>query len=116
MLNNNIVLEKRKNLLSYEKKVPLPNFTIIDDIDYSIKRFRDFFIELGFEKFWTVHNRKLAFYVKFFVAKEWKFVMNKILFTRFSDNIRKLLPNISFAELASRNIIEVENIIKETEG
>lgn len=115
MLNNNIVLEKRKNLLSNEKKVPLPDFTIMDDIDYSIKRFRDFLTELGFEDFWIIYNRKIEFYIKFFVAKEWKFVMNKILFTRFSDNIQKRLPNISFTELASRNIIEVKNIIKETE-
>lgn len=114
MLTNNIILEKQKNLLSNEKKVPLPDFTIMDDIDYSIRCFHDAFIELGFENFWCIHNKKIEFYIKFFVAKEWKFVMNKILFTRFTDSILKQLPNSSFSKLASMNIIEVMNQIKET--
>lgn len=115
MLNNNIVLEKRKNLLSGEKIVPLPDFSITSDIDYCIMRFSDFFISLGLEEFLITHKKKIEFYIKFFVAKEWKFVMNKILFTRFSDNIRKQLPNISFTELALKNIIEIKNLVKEIE-
>lgn len=113
MLDNNILLEKQKNLLSFECLAPIPEFTIIMDISYCIKRFYNTLKTLGYEKFWIIHKERLIFYIKFFVAKEWKFVMNKILFTRFSDYVRRRLPDISFANLSSYNFFEVEKLMGE---
>lgn len=115
MLNNNILLEKRKNLLSTERIVPLPDFTIEDDIEYCIIRFSHILINLGIEDMWKKNKNRIEFYIKFFVAKEWKFVMNKLLFTRFSNYIRKIIPNVSFTELASKDIDEVKKMIKEVQ-
>ncbi len=114
MLDNNILLEKRKSLLSTEMLTPIPEFSINFDIDYCIMRFYNFLVDLGYEKFWIIHEAQIKFYITFFVAKEWKFVMNKILFTRFSDSIQKALPDISFAELSLKNIFDVKEMIKET--
>lgn len=114
MLNNNILLEKQKRLLSTEMLTPIPKFSINFDIDYCIMRFYNFLVDLGYEKFWIINEDQIKFYITFFVAKEWKFVMNKILFTRFSDSIQKLLPDISFAELSLKNIYDVKEMIKET--
>lgn len=115
MLNNNILLEKRKSLLSTEKLAPLPGFSIIDDINYCIKHFSNTLINLGFEDFWINNKSRIEFYIKFFVAKEWKFVMNKLLFTRFSNYIQKTIPNVSFAELALKDIAEVIKMIEEVQ-
>jgi hypothetical protein len=49
----------------------------------------------------------------FFIAKEWKFVMNKVLFTRFANNLRNLIPNIAFEELALKIINEVIDLLEE---
>jgi len=115
MLNNNILLEKRKNLLSTEKLAPLPDFSIVDDINYCIIRFSNTLINLGFEDFWNNNKDRIKFYINFFVAKEWKFVMNKMLFTRFSNYIQKTIPNVSFTELALKDIAEVIKMIKEVQ-
>lgn len=116
MLNNNILLEKRKSLLSTEKLAPLPDFSITDDIDYCIKHFSNILKNLGFEDFWKNNKNRIEFYIIFFVAKEWKFVMNKMLFTRFSNCIQKTIPNVSFNELALKDIAEVIKMIKEVQN
>lgn len=116
MLNNNILLEKRKSLLSTEKIAPLPYFSITEDINYCIKHFSNILINLGFEDFCKNNKNRIEFYINFFVAKEWKFVMNKMLFTRFSNYIQKAIPNVSFTELALKDIAEVIKIIKEVQN
>lgn len=111
MLNDKILLEKRKSLLSTEPLVPLPPFSVHNDINYCISRFSNKIKNLGFEHFWYSHRKRIIFYIKFFVAKEWKFVLNKLLFTRFSNYVRNELPNFSFDELSSKSIADVQRMI-----
>jgi len=113
MLENDVILEKRKNLLSNEAIVILPQFTIKSDIEYCENRFRHYLIRQGFEHLWNSKKEVLKFYIAFFVAKEWKFVMNKILFTRFSQCIQELFPDVPFSEFESKDISEIVNLANE---
>lgn len=113
MADNNIILEKRKNLLSYEEVVSLPQYSILYDINYCIKRFSDFLVKSDYSDFLKKFTSKITFYIQFFVAKEWKFVINKILFTRFSDMLRCELPQYTFSEFAIMSIQDVIGLLKE---
>ena len=113
MFNNDIILEKKKSLLSNEKVSPIPPFTIKNDIVYCINRFSNLMETLKTESLWNTHREKFLFYINFFVTKEWKFVINKLLFTRFSDYIKKSLPNESFESIAKKSIFEIQKTVKE---
>ena len=103
MLNNNIVLVKKKNLLSTEKIVPLPDFNIPDDISYSRSKLFYHMKGLGIENDFIEYT----FYSDFFVAKEWKFVLNKILFTRFSDMLKRKFNDKELTEIAFMDVKEL---------
>ena len=113
MADNNIVLEKKKNLLSYENVVSLPQYSILYDINYCIKRFSDFLIKNNYSDFLKKFKSEITFYIQFFVAKEWKFIINKILFTRFSKMLRCELPQYTFSEFAMMSIQDIINLLKE---
>lgn len=97
MLDSELLLRKRKKLLSNEKEVPMPDFSISEDIDISLAKFITYIESLGKDSVVAQHYKYVEFYIKFFVAKEWKFIINKILFTRFSQKCQ-LLP-LSFGQL-----------------
>lgn len=97
MLDSGLILRKRKKLLSNEKEVPLPDFSISEDIDISLEKFITYIESIGKDSVVDQHYKYVEFYIKFFVAKEWKFIINKILFTRFSQKCQ-LLP-LSFGQL-----------------
>lgn len=97
MLDSELILRKRKKLLSNEKEVPLPDFSISEDIGISLEKFITYIESLGKDSVVAQYYKYVEFYIKFFVAKEWKFIINKILFTRFSQKCQ-LLP-LSFGQL-----------------
>ena len=97
MLDSGLILRKRKKLLSNEKEVPLPDFSISEDIGISLEKFITYIESIGKDSVVAQHYKYVEFYIKFFVAKEWKFIINKILFTRFSQKCQ-LLP-LSFGQL-----------------
>jgi hypothetical protein len=107
ILEKNLILVKRKDLLSDEPKTPLPNFSIMDDINITTKRIKQYLVEKGENELYDNNIQIFEFYIKFFIAKEWKFIMNKILFTRFSDWLKnKLFENkLEFISKTSIDII-----------
>lgn len=113
MLEEKLVLVKRKNLLSDESIVPLPNFSIMDDIKITTERIKQYLIKKGKGDFFNENAQALEFYIRFFVAKEWKFVMNKILFTRFSNFLKDKSFDDKFDVLSEKDINHVINIMED---
>jgi len=113
ILSNNLVLKKRKKLLSLDELVPIPDFSIVTDIDYCMNRYYNAFVNLGKEDLWMKYKNIIEYYINFFVAKEWKFITNKLLFTRFSNYLREIIPNVSFSELSLMDIAEVKKMVDE---
>ena len=102
MLNNKVPLVKKKSLLSNEDIVPLPEFNIIEDIRDSSQKVESFFQRIGAFQFYLNNTNEINFYKDIddpkkikdmFIAKEWKFVMVKILFSRFSNTMKQLFDS-----------------------
>lgn len=90
MLENELKLEKGKSLFSNEPLTPIPDFTIYDDINKKQSDIFNFLKRENKESFYQRYEDKIKYWVKVFVTKEWKFVINKILFSRCSKLIREL--------------------------
>ena len=111
MLSENISLLKSKNFLSDEKVVPVPPFTIYTDIEETVTTFKEYLSKKGYDEFWNHHRRQLIFYNKCFVAKEWKFVMIKMISTRFSLMLKEKLPEMPFDKIADMHVDELETLL-----
>ena len=112
MLSENLLLIKIKNFLSDEPIVPIPPFTIYSDIEETIRLFKEYLCDLGFGECWNHNYEQIVFYNKCFVAKEWKFVMIKMLSTRFSSMIREQLPETSIDDISNMNIEELNKLLE----
>lgn len=93
MLDQSLVLEKNKSLFSCEPLTPIPDFTIYDDIIRKEREIYNFFKESEKLSFCEKNKDRIDYWIKVFVVKEWKFVINKILFTRCGNKIREICMN-----------------------
>lgn len=103
MLKNRILLEKRKSLLSDENIVPLPKFNIMEDITESRQKLENFFQQANSLQLFKNNSRELLFYKDMFVAKEWKFVMVKVLFSRFSNVMKMLFDSCQIESISNHD-------------
>ncbi|NBJ00310.1 hypothetical protein D3Z62_09120 [Lachnospiraceae bacterium] len=93
MLMHSLTLEKHKSLYASEPLTPVPNFSIYDDIKKKEKDIYNYFEKSGKLVFYEQNRKKIQYWIKVFVVKEWKFVINKILFTRCGKKIREFCAN-----------------------
>lgn len=112
MLKHSLIIEKHKSLFTNEPIVPIPEFSIYDDIRMKKESIFQFFKQHGKSNFYHNYKTQVDYWLKVFVTKEWKFVLNKILFTRCACMIREFCKkkNIAFQQLQNRTIDSVLNI------
>ena len=113
MLAENLLLIKSKNFLSDEEIVPVPPFTIYTDIDETIQLFKEYLTEVGYENCWQQNHNQIVFYNKCFVAKEWKFVMIKMLSTRFSKMVKEKVSSRTIDEICNMDIVELAKLLEQ---
>lgn len=113
MLNQSLILEKNKSLFANEPIVPIPEFSIYDDIRKKKENIRHFFKKNGKLPFYQEHKMQMDYWIKVFVTKEWKFVLNKILFTRCAHILRKFCDekSISLQQIQNKTMDSVVNTV-----
>lgn len=110
MLNQSLALEKHKSLYANEPLTPVPDFSIYDDIKKKEREIRLFFAQCQQENYYERNKKIINYWLKVFVVKEWKFVVNKILFTRCGKEIRAYcVDNIPLNKLKN---MKVETLFK----
>lgn len=111
MMEEHILLIKKKDFLSDEKRIPCPPFTIYEDIEYTTYQFKKYLYEKGTQDFYRRFTKQILFYNRVLVAKEWKFVMIKLLSTRFSEMLKEQLPFVSFDTISGMTIYDVKKML-----
>lgn len=113
MMDQSLALEKNKSLFACEPLTPIPDFTIYDDIVKKESDIYDFFKESDKLPFYKKNKERIDYWIKVFIVKEWKFVINKILFTRCGSKIHEICMNYrwSLKEIQSMDIGKVLKIV-----
>lgn len=89
MLNLGYPLEKNKDLFSAEPVTPIPELCIYADTAHKQQAVQEWFVQHDFSKQYFEKQKQIAYWVNVFVVKEWKFLVNKLLFTRMSAIMRR---------------------------
>ena len=107
MLMHSLTLEKNKSLFACEPVTPIPDFSIYEDIKKKEEDIYKFFERSGKLVFLQKNRERIQYWIKVFVVKEWKFVINKILFTRCGNKIQELCKSHSLS------LVQVQNMTDE---
>ncbi len=111
MLMHSLALEKNKSLFACEPLTPIPDFSIYDDIKKKEEDIYLFFERSGELTFYKNNSKRIQYWVKVFVTKEWKFVINKILFTRCGSKIREFCVDHKWSLNQIQNMM-VEKVLE----
>jgi len=88
LADKRIALRNKKDLFEVTSIAPMPPFTLLEDLQKTAQQLRGLMEDMPAIGMGT--RRFLEYAVDTFVVKEWKFVMNKLIFTRFSRVARGL--------------------------
>jgi hypothetical protein len=95
-VSQNLLLKNSKDLFSETRIVPLPEFSIDDDLESNKPVVAMLMNRLKTNSSGSLNyetRRYLQYAADVFVLKEWKFVVNKLLFTRFGWAANSILTN-----------------------
>ena len=111
-IEDNTLINK-KVFLQDEPVAKIPCFTVLDDVNDSIKRVKSAFLDLQLEEYYTNNEKWLKLHSIIFVLKEWKFVIYKIIFTHIKVIIENkgILVNIDKEKIASMTKEEVAELL-----
>jgi len=112
MLEQTRAIQKSKNILTNELPIALPDFSIYEDIEITTNCFFKYLLELGYSSFSKAFRKELEYYIRFFVTKEWKFVLVKAISTRFSAKVRSFGLEKSLDEIAQMELDQLTDLIK----
>ncbi len=106
IVENSDQINNSKKFLIEETIVPLPCFSIKDDIGEAKCKVKRYFEKLGMSEWYIQENNSIRSVIELFVLKEWKFIMYKLLTSRcyYYFSSRK---NVDMKIIAERTYDEV---------
>lgn len=102
MLENRLTPPKRKDLAARQPVFPVPPFGPFVDVGVTTLRVHKVLSRRASSR--HLDREYTEYYCKLFVAKEWKFIMNAMLFSRFSALLWKTMENSASAVSEATNL------------
>lgn len=95
-------LEKNKDLFSAEPITPIPEFSVYFDVAHKQQAVKAWFAQHDLLEQYFEKKEEIEYWVRVFVVKEWKFLTNKLLFTRMSA-IMRTIPQEVICEIKQQS-------------
>jgi hypothetical protein len=113
LMQNDLRPLKEKNLLRREPIFPLPPFGPYEDLAITKDRIKKLLASSVPSHRVNQMTRYLDYYCMVFVAKEWKFIINKILFSRFANALWTFLDN-DVKQVQAASLLSWSELVRKT--